>query len=380
MHFAFTDEQEELRESARAFLAEHSSGDQVRQAMATELGYDPEVWKRIGSELGWPCVIVPEAYGGIGLGAVELVALMEVMGEALLCSPFFSTVCLAAQTILQAGDEAQKARYLPDIAEGQCRAALAHAEAGGGCEPDEIATTATQDAGGYRISGCKSFVVDGHSAELLVVAARAPGSSGEEGISLFVLPGDAEGLSRRALPTLDQSRRQAEITLEDVRVDADARLGEEGVAWRALRRSLDLATVALAAEQAGGAQRCLDLSVDYAKQRQQFGRPIGSFQAIKHKCADMMVRVESARSAAYYAGCVAAEPDAGDLEGAASMARSYCAEAYFYCAGESIQIHGGVGFTWEYDPHLHFKRAQWGKSCLGEPDWHRERVARKLGL
>ena len=174
MHFAFTDEQEELRDSARAFLAEHSSGDQVRQAMVTELGYDPEIWKRIGSELGWPCVIVPEAYGGIGLGAVELVALMEVMGEALLCSPFFSTVCLAAQAILESGDEAQKARYLPDIAEGQCRAALAHAEAGGGCEPSEIETTATQDAGGYLLSGCKSFVVDGQSADLLVVAARAP--------------------------------------------------------------------------------------------------------------------------------------------------------------------------------------------------------------
>ncbi|NRA08272.1 MAG: acyl-CoA/acyl-ACP dehydrogenase [Myxococcales bacterium] len=380
MHFAFTDEQEELRDSARAFLAEHSSGDQVRQAMASELGYDPEVWKRIGSELGWPCVIVPEAYGGIGLGAVELVALMEVMGESLLCSPFFSTVCLATQTILQSGDDAQKARYLPDIAEGQCRAALAYAEAGGGREPDEISTTATQDAGGYRLSGCKRFVVDGHSADLLVVAARAPGSSGEEGISLFVLPAEIEGLSRRALPTLDQSRRQAEITLEDVRVDADARLGEEGAAWPALQRSLDLAAIALAAEQAGGAQRCLDLSVDYAKERQQFGRPIGSFQAIKHKCADMMVRVESARSAAYYAGCVAAEPEAGDLERAASLAKSYCSEAYFHCAGESIQIHGGVGFTWEYDPHLHFKRAQWGKACLGEAAWHRERVARKLGL
>jgi len=380
MHFAFTEEQEELRESARAFLAEHSSGDQVRQAMATERGYDPEVWKRIGAELGWPCVIVPEAYGGIGLGAVELVALMEVMGEALLCAPFFSTVCLAAQAILQAGDESQKGEHLAPIAEGQCRAALAYAEAGGGIEAGGIEATATPEAGGYRLSGCKYFVVDGHSAELLVVAARAPGSHDEDGISLFLVPAGAEGVERRALPTMDQTRRQAEITLADVRVGSDARLGDEGGAWPALQRTLDLAAIALAAEQAGGAQRCLDLSVDYAKQRQQFGRPIGSFQAIKHKCADMMVRVESARSAAYYAGCVAAEPDAGDLEGAASMARSYCAEAYFYCAGESIQIHGGVGFTWEYDPHLHFKRAQWGKSCLGEPDWHRERVARKLGL
>jgi alkylation response protein AidB-like acyl-CoA dehydrogenase len=195
-----------------------------------------------------------------------------------------------------------------------------------------------------------------------------------------VVSSEAPGVSRLVLPTLDQTRRQAEIALEDVWVEAAARLGEEGVAGPALRRTLDLAAIALAAEQAGGAQRCLDLSVDYAKERQQFGRPIGSFQAIKHKCADMMVRVESARSAAYYAACVAAEPGAGDLEHAASLARSYCAEAYFYCAGESIQIHGGVGFTWEYDPHLHFKRAQWGKNCLGEPAWHRERIARKLGL
>ena len=380
MHFAFTEEQEALRESARSFLAEYSSGDQVRQAMATDLGYDLEVWKRIGSELGWPCVIVPEAHGGIGLGTVELVALMEVMGETLLCAPFFSSICLAAQAILQAGDDAQKDQYLPALAEGESRAALAYAEAAGGIEPAQIETTATPESGGYRLSGTKRFVVDGHSAECLVVAARLPGTRGEEGISLFVLPADSPGVTRRALPTMDQTRRQAEISLEDVRVGAEGCLGEEGGVWPALQRTLDLAAIALAAEQAGGAQRCLDLSVDYAKERKQFDRAIGSFQAIKHKCADMMVRVESARSAAYYAGCVAADPDIGDLEHAASLARSYCSDAYFHCAGESIQIHGGVGFTWEYDPHLHFKRAQWGKSCLGEPAWHRERVARKLGL
>ena len=167
--------------------------------------------------------------------------------------------------------------------------------------------------------------------------------------------------------------------LDGVRVPASARMGDEGGAWPALRRSLDLARVALAAEQVGGAQRCLDLTVAYAKERVQFDRPIGSFQAIKHKCADMMVRVESARSAAYYAGCVAAEADR-DLALPASLAKAYCSEAYFHCAAESIQIHGGVGFTWEYDPHLHFKRAQWGASFLGDANWHRERVARGIGI
>ncbi len=377
MNFAFTEEQEELRAAARAFLAESSSSERVRAAMASELGYDPQIWKRIGSELGWSAAIVPEDCGGLGLGAVELVALAERMGEALLCSPFFATVCLAAQAVLAAGTPEQRQRYLGPIAEGQARAALATAEPG--LAHDAVALEARRDGNGVRLTGIKSYVIDGHSADWIVVSARAPGSSGDEGVSLFVVPGDAPGLARRALPTMDMTRRQAELRFEDVRVAAEARLGEEGAGAAPLRRALDLGAVALAAESVGGAQRSLDLSVAYAKEREQFGRPIGSFQAIKHKCADMMVKVETARSAAYYAACAASE-DAPDLPVAASLAKAYCCEAYYHCAAESIQIFGGVGFTWEYDPHLYFKRARASESLLGTPAWHRERVARAIGL
>ncbi len=377
MNFSFTEEQQELRAAARAFLAEASSSERVRAAMASEAGHDPEVWKRIGGELGWTSVIVPERCGGIGLGAVELAALLEPMGEALLCSPFFATVCLAAQAVLAAGRDAQQRRWLGPLAEGHVRAALATSEPG--LDWDAVALEARRDGGGYRLDGVKRYVVDGHVADWIVVPARAPGSAGDDGISLFVVAGDAEGLSREALPTMDQTRRQAELRFDRVAVAAEDRLGEEGAGAAPLRRALDLGAIALAAECVGGAQRALDLSVAYAKEREQFGRPIGSFQAIKHKCADMMVAVETARSAAYYAACVAAE-DRPELPMAASLAKAYCSEAYYRCAAESIQIFGGVGFTWEYDPHLYFKRARASEALLGTPAWHRERVARGLGL
>jgi alkylation response protein AidB-like acyl-CoA dehydrogenase len=220
--------------------------------------------------------------------------------------------------------------------------------------------------------------VDGHCADLLVVPARREGSAGAEGVSLFLVPGRAAGVERRALPTLDQTRRLAAVDLRDVRVPAGALLGPEGGGWPALERTLDLAAIALAAEQVGGAQRVLDLSVAHAKQRIQFGRPIGSFQAIQHKCADMMVAVEAARSGVYWAACLAAEGE--DLPVAASLAKATASEAFFRCSAESLQIHGGVGFTWEYDVHLYLKRARAGEWLLGDPAWHRERVARHLGL
>ena len=204
-------------------------------------------------------------------------------------------------------------------------------------------------------------------------------SAGEEGVSLFVVPADTAGIERSALPTMDQTRRLAQIELRDVRVPASALMGEEGAAWPALRKTLDLAAVALAAEQVGGAQKCLDHSVEYAKERIQFGRPIGSFQSIKHKCADMMVLVESARSASYYAGWAASE-NAEDLPVAAALAKAFCSDTYFHCAAQSVQIHGGVGFTWEYDVHLYFKRAKSTEILFGSPAYHRERVAQHMGL
>jgi alkylation response protein AidB-like acyl-CoA dehydrogenase len=379
MRFAFDEDQEALRASARSFLDTHSSSVRVRAAMETDRGYDPETWRQIARDLGWTSVIIPEKYGGAGLGYVELVGLMEEMGRALLCAPFFSTICLAANALLLAGDEANQRAYLPRIATGEITATLAHNEPNGRWDAAGIAAVARREGAGFVLDGTKSFVLDGHAADVLIVAARRDGSYGEEGVSLFVVPADAPGLERRRLPTMDQTRRQAEVQLRGVRVPAHALLGEEAAGWAVLRATLDLAAVALAAEQVGGAQRCLDMAVAYAKERVQFGRPIGSFQAIKHKCADMLLRVESARSASYFAGWAAAAGDA-ELPVLASLAKAYCSDAYFQCAAEALQIHGGVGFTWEYDVHLYFKRAKSSETFLGDATYHRERVARGMGL
>ncbi len=379
MDFAFNEEQEALRSTARSFLAEHSDSQHIRRAMESTLGFDPQVWKQIGAELGWPAIMVPEEFGGLGLGYVELVALLEVMGESLLCAPFFSSVCLAGNALLVAGSEAQKQEYLPGIAQGETIATLAYTEASGRWDVGGIEALAQPDGADYLLRGKKCFVLDGQSADLLVVAARQEGSRGDEGVSLFAVPATAAGLERRAVPTLDSTRRLAEVELNDVRVPPSALMGEPGEAGPALSRILDLAVVALAAEQVGGAQKVLDLSVEYAKQRVQFGRPIGSFQAIKHKCADMLVAVESARSASYYAGCVAAE-GGEELPTVASLAKVTSSDTYFRCAADAIQIHGGVGFTWEYDIHLYFKRAKSTESFLGDATYHRELVAQRIGL
>ena len=379
MRFAFTEEQEELRRSARAFLEKHSSSERVRAAMASDAGYDADVWRRIGSELGWTAITIPEEQSGLGRGYVEIVALLEETGRTLLCSPFLATITLAANALLIAGDAAQKDELLPGIAAGTTTATLAHTESSGRWDASAITTTYRRDGSDYVLDGVKTFVPDGHTAALLVVSARRDGSSAQDGVSVFVVPADAKGVSRRPLPTMDQTRRLGEVRLDKVRVPVTARLGEEGGGWPALARALDLGAIALAAEQVGGAQKCLEMSVQYAKERVQFGRPIGSFQAIKHKCADMLLKVESARSAAYYAGWAASVGER-DLSALASLAKAYCSDAYFHCAAESIQIHGGVGFTWEYDVHLHFKRARSSEAFLGTPSYHRERVARAMGI
>lgn len=379
MNFALDDEQQRLRATARAFLAAHAPSATVRAAMTTDRGYDPALWQRIAGELGWPAVIIPEAHGGLGLGQVELMVLMEAMGAALVCAPFFSTVCLGANALVVGGSPAQQAAWLPGIAAGTTTAAVAHAEAEGRWDAAGIAAIARPAGGDVVLSGTKSFVVDGHTADLLLIAARAPGTRGAEGVQLFAVPAVTPGVERRALGTMDQTRRLAEIRLDDVRIPSDAALGTAASGWTILETTLQLATVALAAEQVGGAERCLDLAVAYAKERVQFGRPIGSFQAIKHKCADMLMRVEAARSAAYYAACAADERGA-ELAVAASLAKAYCSEAYFHCAAESLQIHGGVGFTWEYDVQLYFKRAKSSESLLGDAAYHRELVAQQLAL
>jgi alkylation response protein AidB-like acyl-CoA dehydrogenase len=371
-----------IRETAAGFLAGVSSSAAVRAAMATERGYDPALWERLCRELGWPAMHLPEAHGGLGLGYVELVATLEQMGRFLFCGPFFSTVCLGANALLVAGSEAQQARYLPDIVAGRT-ATLAYTAAHGGWGSEAITATCVPVAGGFMLQGRYRYVPDGHTADLLVVAAREPGSSGAEGVSLFVLDAADPGVSRRWLPTMDQTRKQAEVLLDGVMVAGEALLGEEGSAWPQLQTVLDLARVAVAADQVGGAQQALDITVAYLQERVQFGRVIASYQAVKHKAADMMLKVEASRSALYYAACVADEALAGgalgaELAEAASIAKAYCSDAYFFNAGCGIQLHGGVGFTAEYDIQLYFKRARSTETFLGDASWHRERLARRL--
>ena len=383
MEFVFTEEQEMIRDTAAAFLAEVSDSAAVRRAMGTEQGYEPELWGRICSEMYWQAIHIPEAYGGIGLGYVELVAMMEQMGRSLLCSPFFSTVCLAGNALRVAGSEAQQVRWLAQLCDGTLTATLAFNGGSSRWDAESITATWRHEGDGYVLDGDYRYVIDGHTADLLIVAARAEGTTGDEGISLFLLPAATSGVSRQWLATMDQARKQAAVQLNGVSLTADALMGEPGQGWTSLSKIIDLATIALAAEQVGGCQQLLDMTVAYTSERVQFNRTIASYQAVKHKAADMMLQTEVARSAIYYAACVAQEaleggPLAGELREAASVAKSYCSDAYFAVAGDALQLFGGVGFTWEYDVHLYFKRAKSSEHLLGNGAYHRERLASLL--
>jgi alkylation response protein AidB-like acyl-CoA dehydrogenase len=371
MNFAFSDEQEELRTGVRRFLAEKSPETEVRRLMDTDEGYDPAVWSQMADQLGLQSLTIPEEFGGSGFSYVELIVVLEEMGAALLCAPFFSTVALGANALLTSGDDAAKKEYLPGIAAGETIATLAITEDNGKWDFSGIECAATKKGDSWELNGHKMFVIDGHVANLIVVAARSAA-----GVSLFAVQGDAAGLTRTSLPTMDQTRKQARLEFAGVPA---VLIGVDGGAEAGLSKTLDLAAVALAAEQVGGAQRVLDASVEYAKTRIQFGRPIGSFQAIKHKCADMLLEVESAKSAAYYAAWAAAE-DSDELPVVASLSKSYCSEAYFHAAAENIQIHGGIGFTWEHPAHLYFKRAKSSELLLGDPSYHRELLAQRIGI
>ena len=358
MNFAFSEEQEELRRITRQFLESKSPESEVRRLMDTDEGYDPAVWSQMANELGLQSLIIPEEYGGQGFTFVELTVVLEEMGRALLCAPYFSSCVLAASALLHSGDDAAKKEHLPGIASGETIATLAFTEPNGKWDESGIEATATKDGDGYKLNGTKMFVLDGAQAGLLIVAAKS-----DAGVSLFAVDPNGSGVTRTNLATMDQTRKQAKIEL----ADAPATLiGTEGAGWGTLERVLDLAAVALAAEQVGGAQKVLETAVQYAKDRVQFGRPIGSFQAIKHKCADMLLEVESAKCAAYYAAWCAAELN-DELPSVASLAKAYCSEAYFHAAAENIQIHGGIGFTWEHPAHLYFKRAKSSRAALRRP-------------
>lgn len=370
MTVTFTEGHEELRSTLRRFLADKAPSAAVRRSMESAEGHDPRLWRQMADQLGLHGLVVPEEYGGSGGGPVELGIVLEELGRALLPSPYFATVALAGQALAVSDDDTAKARWLPSIADGMLTGTLALAEESGSWNVEDVAAEAVRGDAGWRVSGTKMFVVDGHTADLLLVAARA-----DTGPALFAVDAGAAGVTRIRLETLDPTRRLARVDLDGAPA---LRVGPADAGGH-LRTVLDLAIVALAAEQVGGAQACLDAAVEYAKARVQFGRPIGSFQAIKHKCADTLLKVEAARTAAYHA-MSAAHERTGELPVAAALAAAYCADAFTHAAKENIQIHGGLGYTWEHDAHLHLKRAKSSEQLFGSPATHRGRLADLVGI
>ena len=371
IQFAFTDEQEQFRSAIRRFLNDKSPTTEVRRLMATAEGYDPAVWRQLSEELSLPGIHIPEQYGGAGFGMVELCIVTEELGRALLCAPYFSTAVLAANAILNSGTEAQKSSLLPELASGARLATLAITEPSGNWDPASIETVAR-----FRLDGTKSYVVDGHIADLLVVAARVPGSSGREGLGLFTVDAKDAGVERRLLESMDPTRKIARIDLRGAHAEL---LGELDDGAKRIQRTMDQAAIALANEMVGGAQALFDSALNYSKLRVQFGRTIGSFQAIKHKLADMLLELELAKSAAYYAAQAAAIDDP-EWPALASLAKAAASETYLHLAIETIQLHGGIGFTWDNDTHLWFKRAKSSEVFLGQPSYHRELLMQRWGV
>ncbi|SFR92042.1 acyl-CoA dehydrogenase family protein [Sphingomonas jatrophae] len=353
MDFALTEDQRFIQESARTFLTDAAGADAQRAAVESETGFDASLWASLAGEMGFAGLMVPEAHGGSGLGAVEMALVLEETGRTLAAVPFFETAVLAVQAVLAAGSEAQQADLLPKLASGAVRASFA-------------GTAARPTLADGRLTGEATFVTFAHVADLFVIATADD--------SLVVLSAGTPGLTVEPLPTLDRTRRFARVTF-DCDVPADAVLGAPGGARAAIERVLTVGAGLLAAEQTGGAQFCLDATVEYSRQRVQFGRAIGSFQAYKHMLADMMVLIEGSRSAALYAAA-AIDEDGLELAEACHVAQAWAADCYRHCSGEAIQLHGGIGFTWEHHAHLYFKRARASSSWLGTPERHREALAR----
>ena len=370
MKFSFSSEQEEFRSNLRRFLGERSPTKEVRRLMATDAGFEAAAWRKLNSELGLTAVRIPEAYGGQGFGFGELCIVLEEMGRSLLCAPFFSTAVLATGAILNAGTEAEKQALLPGIAAGDTVATLAWVEQPSRWDAAATTLTAKPSGSGYVLDGFKSYVLDGHTADLIVVLARAPGSSGDKGLSLFTVKGDAKGLSRTLLKTMDETRKLAHLDFKGVEATL---LGEAGAAAAPFARTMVEAAVCLANEMAGVSDRLREDSLEYAKMRMQFGRAIASFQSMKHKHADMLVDVELAKSAAYYAAAALDEGD-DDVVAVASLAKAAASDAALQTAVHAIQIHGGIGFTWDNDTHLWFKRAKSSEVLLGDAHHHREQM------
>jgi alkylation response protein AidB-like acyl-CoA dehydrogenase len=378
MDIGFSEEQELLRETARKFLDGECTTKFVREMMASDAAVTTDFWQQLAAN-GWLGITYPEEAGGSGLGLVDLVVLMEEIGRAVMPGPYPATVLLGGAAIAAAGSPAQRREWLPRIAAGEVKASLAVTEPNARWDAAGITVTARESRGGFVLSGTKMFVPDAHLADVLVVAARSrDGSTMEDGVSLFLVPKDAAGLGIRRLPSVDETRKLCEVKLDNVAAPGSALLGEVHQGWAPLQQVIDRAAVALAAEMCGAAQRVLDMTVDYAKLRVAFGKPIGTYQGVKHKCADMLVEIENAKSLTYYAAWAVDEGEA-DAALAVSMAKAAASDAGRKVCAAGIQLHGGIGMTWEHDLQLYLKRAKADEVAFGDASWHRERIARLMG-
>jgi alkylation response protein AidB-like acyl-CoA dehydrogenase len=371
MNFGFTEEQERLRAEARRLLQLESPMPAVRRAAGTPLGYDPALWQRLAA-LGFVGLLVPERHGGGGLGWVEVIVLLEATGQTLLPSPLLSTL-LASAALKTHGDEAQQARYLPRIARGELIATLALLERSQRLDVEGVQTTARRDGDGYVLAGEKAFVHDAGSAGLFVVAAR-----GEQGVGLFLIEREQPGVVAENHSTIDSTKRMGNLRLSDVHIGKDAVLVAPPAGEAALECLLDAGAVAVAAEAVGAATAAHALTVAYAKERKQFGAPIGKFQGVKHPLAEMYVEIETARSLVYCAAwALDAAPEA--VPRAASMAKAYTSECFARVGIDAIQLHGAIGYTEEYDAQLYLKRSKWARPQFGDADHHYDRIARLGG-
>jgi len=373
LDFGFSEEQEMLRDAAKRFLTDNCSTKYVRQMMADATAHDPAFWQKL-VEQGWPGLLIPEQYGGTNGTFLDMTVIVEEMGKALVPGPFFAAALLGAPTFIEGASDALKAEFLPKIAEGKFIPTVAIAESSGRFDAGGIELAATKKGSGYTLSGEKIFVPDAHVADAIIVATRTSGS-GQNGVTLLCVPTKEKGVTVTQLKTVDMTRRMCHVKFDNVQ--ADTVIGAENGGWSVLRRVLDIATAALSTEIVGTAQKALDIAVDYAKTRVQFGKPIGSFQAVKHKCVDMMVAVENARSLTYYAAWTVDEHVA-EAATAVPMAKAYASDMGKNVTSEAIQVHGGIGFTWEHDMHLYHRRALAGEANFGNAPIHRETVAKSL--
>jgi alkylation response protein AidB-like acyl-CoA dehydrogenase len=372
MSLTFSAEQVAFREAVRSFLAGKSPEDEVRRLMATEQGYDPVVWAQLNDQLAVAGLAVPEEYGGSGYTFRELAIVLEEAGRSLLCAPLLSSV-LASAAVIASADEPAARELLPPVARGATLATVAftHAEQHWNQQGTTVSARTAADGRSWALSGTAGYVIDGHTADLIIVPAGTPA-----GLSLFAVRADAPGLARSVLPALDQTRKLARLEF----TGAPGRLiGADGAAAGPVGQVQLVAAAALACEQAGVAEAAKEMAVQYAKERIQFGQPIGQFQAIKHKCADLHVAAESAKSAAYAAAAAIAESPA-DLAEIVAVAASFCSEACLLAGHENIQIHGGIGFTWEHPAQLYYKRAKSSEFLFGDVTYHRELLAAEIGL